>query len=145
MHTRCDCFDDYDTSIGLGFNLDSNSANGFKRSEIENAIFIKFNKSGTIIDTTKLIRNEYYFEKGFTINDYRATQVKTFQDTCSYRVINSVGNVDLFVSDIIFNGEFAGGCCDCYKNESISFKVNGEQQNLGGNGRSGAAYLINKK
>jgi hypothetical protein len=125
--------------------MDSTNASGFKRIEIENALFIKFNKSGSIIDTTKLISNEYYSEQSFKINDYRATQVKTFQDTCSYRVINSVGNVDLLVSDIIFNGEFAGGCCDCYKNESISFKVNGEQQNLGGNGRSGASYLIYKK
>ncbi len=145
MHIRCDCSDNFGTSIVLGFNLDSSSTNGFKRSEIENAILIKLNKSGNVVDTSKLIRYDQFFESSFVINNYRATEVKTFQDTCSYRVFNSIGNVDLLVSEIIIKGDFGGGCCDCYNNESISFKVNGEQQNLSGNNRPGAGYLINKK
>ncbi len=139
----CDCFDDMDATIGLIFNMDSTNTSGFKRSEIENALFIKYNKSGQAIDTSRL--GAYYYEHYFSINNYIASQVKTYQDTCTYRVINETGNVDLLISDIDIKGEFKGGCCDCYQNKSIDFKVNGEQQNLGGNGRSGAGYLINKK
>ncbi len=141
----CDCFDDMDASIGLGFNLDSNSTTGFNRSEIDNALFIRYNKSGQAVDTSRLINYGSYYESGFVINNYQASQVKIYQDTCTYKVINDVGNVDLLISDIEIKGDFGGGCCDCYHNKSISLKVNGEQQNLGGNGRSGAGYLINKK
>ena len=145
MGIVCDCFDDMDASIGLIFNMDSTNTSGFKRSEIENALFIKYDKSGQAIDTSRLSNYGDYFEHYFNITNPIASQVKTYQDTCTYRVLNEAGNVDLLISDIDIKGDFKGGCCDCYQNKSISFKVNGEQQNLGGNGRSGAGFLINKK
>jgi hypothetical protein len=141
----CDCFDDMDASIGLTFNMDSTNTSGFKRSEIENALFIKYNKSGQAIDTSRLGAYGDYYEYYFSINNYMASQVKTYQDTCTYRVINETGNVDLLISDIAIKGDFGGGCCDCYHNENISFKVNGVQQYFEGKNSSGAGYAINKK
>lgn len=140
----CDCFDEGDTVIGIGFNMDSTKTGGFKRAEIENAIFVKYTKQGLAIDTNKL--NDYgdFKESVFFINNFQALNVKTYQDTCTYRVINPIGNVDLRISEIEINGYFSGGCCSCYTNESISFKVNEEQYKQGGNGRTGVGYLINK-
>ncbi|MFY8022088.1 MAG: hypothetical protein ACOVP1_12860 [Bacteroidia bacterium] len=145
MGVKCDCLDDMDASIGLTFNMDSSSVEGFKRSEIENALFIKYNQSGVAIDTSSLGNYSGYYEYYFNINNYTAAQVKTYQDTCTYRVINETGNVDLLISDIAIKGDFAGGCCDCYHNENISFKVNGVTQYFEGKNRSGATYAINKK
>ena len=141
----CDCFDDTDATIGLTFNIDSSNTSGFKRSEIENAIFIKYNKSGQAIDTSRLRNYGSYFEYYFTISNSIALQVKTYQDTCSYRILNEIGNVDVLISDIDIKGDFGGGCCDCYYNKSISYKVNGVQQYFEDKKRSGAGYLINKK
>ena len=135
----CDCFDDTDATIGLTFNIDSTNTSGFKRSEIENAIFIKYNKSGQAIDTSRLRNYGSYFEYYFNITNYMV------QDSCTYRVKNETGNVDLLISDISFKGDYGGGCCDCYVNERISFKVNGEQQNFEGKDKGWARYAINKK
>ena len=137
---RCDCADA--SSIELIFNLDSANASGFKRSEIENALFIRYNKSGQAIDTSRLSNYGNYFENYFKIYNYMASQV---QDSCTYRVINETGNVDLLISDIYFKGDYGGGCCDCYYNKSISFKVNGVQQNFEGKDKGWARYTINKK
>lgn len=141
----CDCFDDMDASIGLIFNMDSTNTSGFKRNEIENALFIKYDKSGQAIDTSRLSNYGDYFEHYFNITNSIASQVKTYQDTCTYRVLNEAGNVDLLISDIDIKGDFKGGCCDCYQNTSISYKVNGVQQYFEGKDRSGAGYAINKK
>lgn len=141
---KCDCFDDMDSSIGLIFNMDSNSTSGFKRSEIENAQLIRYNQSGEAIDTNRLSNYGNYFEYYFNIPNYQASQVKSFRDTCNYRLLNEIGNVDVLISDIDIKGDFGGGCCDCYSNKSISFKVNGEQKYFEGSERSGATYAINK-
>ncbi len=145
MGIVCDCFDDMDASIGLTFNMDSTNASGFKRSDIENALFIKYNKSGQAIDTSRLSSYGDYFENYFSIPNYKASAVITYQDTCSYRILNETGNVDVLISDIDIKGDFGGGCCDCYHNKSISFKVNGVQQYFEGKDRAGAGYAINKK
>lgn len=140
----CDCFDDFDASIGFPFNMDSSSASGFKNSEIEHALFIRYNQSGEVIDTSRLAYYSGYLESYFNIPNYSATSVKSFKDTCSYRILNKVGNVDLTINDIQISGRFEDGCCSCYSNESIAFRVNGELVKGGGNGRQGATYLINK-
>ena len=137
---KCDCAEN--STIDLIFNLDSTNTSGFKRSEIENALFIRYNKSGQAIDTSRLRKYGSYFEYYFTISKYMASQV---QDSCTYRVINETGNVDLLISDIYFKGDYGGGCCDCYYNKSISFKVNGEQQNFEGKDKGWVRYAINKK
>jgi hypothetical protein len=144
-YVKCDCLGAMDASIGLIFNMDSTNSSGFKRSEIENAIFIKYNKSGQAIDTSSL-RNygnnsEYYF----TIKNYMDSQSKTYQESCTYKVINETGNVDLLISDIDFKGEYSGRCCNCYDHKSISFKVNGVQQYFEGNDKLWARYAINKQ
>lgn len=141
----CDCFDEGDTTIGFNFNMDSTQSNGFKKAELADALLIRFSKSGQALDSSRLRFYDSYYESGFSINNYRATEVKSFQDTCTYRIVNEVGNVDLTISDIQLQGRFNDGCCSCYTNESISFRVNGELINQGGNGRAGASYLINKK
>jgi hypothetical protein len=51
----------------------------------------------------------------------------------------------VLISDIDIKGDFGGGCCDCYYNKSISYKVNGVQQYFEDKKRSGAGYTINKK